>query len=92
MKDIMLPTIHLNGTSLAALAEANDRAHYALLTAIAKLAEAAPNGRDYYPQSPEALYKAQDEHWDRINRLQSVTKELEQIGEYLAMEEARRKR
>lgn len=92
MKDIMLPTIHLNGTSLAALAEANDKAHHAVLDAIAKLAEAAPNGRDYYPQSPDALYKAQDEHYERIQRLQSVAKELEQIGEYLAMEEARRKR
>jgi len=92
MKEIMLPTIHLNGTSLAALAEANDKAHYALLTAIAALAEAAPNGRDYYPQSPDALYKAQDEHYERITRLQSVAKELEQIGEYLATEEARRKR
>lgn len=92
MKDIMLPTIHLNGTSLAALAEANDTAHHAVLDAIAKLAEAAPNGRDYYPQSPDALYEAQDEHYDRIKRLQSVAKELEQIGEYLTMEGLRRKR
>lgn len=92
MKDIMLPTIHLNGTSLATLAEANDKAHTAILEAIAKLAEAAPNGRDYYPQSPDAIYKARDEHYSRIDRLKSVLKELEQIGEYLAMEEARRKR
>ena len=92
MKDIMLPTIHMNGTSLAALREANDKAHTAVLDAIGVLAEAAPNGRDYYPQSPDALYRAQNEHYDRVKRLQSVAKELEQIGEYLAMEELRRKR
>lgn len=92
MKDIMLPTIHMNGTSLAALAEANEKVYYALLTAIAALAEAAPHGRDYYPQSPEALHKAQDEHYDRIKRLQSVAKELEQIGEYFTMEGLLRKR
>jgi hypothetical protein len=45
------------------------------------LAEATPNGRDYYPQGPDVLYKAIDEHRSRQQRLESVKKELQELVE-----------
>jgi hypothetical protein len=87
-----LPTIHMNGTSLRHLQEANEKASGAIREAIEALAQTAPNGRDYYPQSNEAIHDAMEEHWARMNRLQLVRLELEHIGEYLADEELRRRR
>lgn len=93
---MILPTIHLNGTSVKNLAEDNDRAYAALIEAIDALAQTAPNGRDYYPQGDidgkPALYVAQDQHSERMAMLLQVKRELEAIGEYLASEELRRKR
>ncbi len=84
------PTIHMNGTSLRHLQEANEKASNAIREAVEALAQAAPNGRDYYPQSADAIHEAMEEHWARMNRLQLVRLELEKIGEYLADEELRR--
>ena len=56
------------------------------------LAQAAPNGRDYYPQSADAIHEAMEDHRARMNRLQLVCMELERIGEYLVDEELRRRR
>jgi hypothetical protein len=47
--------------------------------AIDKLSEAGPNGRDYYPQGDDAFREAQKEHASRLQRLQSVYKELEDL-------------
>lgn len=74
-----LPTIHLNGTSPERLVEALETAYDKLREAREALAETAPNGRDYYPQGPQALYAAQDEHLARDNKLQQVMAELEQM-------------
>jgi len=93
---MILPTIHLNGTSVRSLLDDNSRAYTALMEAIQYLAQTAPNGRDYYPQGDidgkPALYVAQDQHSERMAMLLQVKRELEAIGEYLASEELRRKR
>lgn len=78
---MMVPTIHLNGTSKEQLLTAIVEAHSALLQAEGKLAETAPNGRDFYTQGAVAHTKAMDEHVSRYQRLETVRKELEQLAE-----------
>ena len=74
-------TIHLNGTSKERLLEQWSNAYDALRVALEKLAEAGPNGRDYYPQGLEALYKAQDEHHNRMQKVLDVMKDLQTLCE-----------
>jgi hypothetical protein len=81
---MMKPTIHLNGTSKATLLEDWEKAHEALTLALRLLCQAAPNGRDYYPQGPDAIHKAQIEHTERVHRVRSVIKELEELSEAIA--------
>ena len=76
---MMIPTIHMNGTSKEALVEALSEAYRAVNEAGRKLAEAYPNGRDYYPQGAGAINTAMKEHESRMERLRSVAKELEEI-------------
>jgi hypothetical protein len=81
---MMKPTIHLNGTSKAALLEDWEKAHEALTLGLRLLCQAAPNGRDYYPQGPEAIHKAQIEHCDRVQKIRNVLKDLEELSESIA--------
>ena len=37
------------------------------------------NGRDYYPQGPEAVRQSRAEHGSRFDRLNSVMTELQEI-------------
>jgi hypothetical protein len=69
---MITPTIHLNGTSAGELQEGYERAYRALTGAIEALGQTAPNGRDYYPQGPDAILKAQREHDQRMKVLKSV--------------------
>ena len=78
---LMVPTIHMNGTSKKALAEQNERARNALRLAIEALAAADPNGRDYDPQGPGAIAIAIGQHGDRLQGLTDVLKELHEIAE-----------
>jgi len=78
------PTIHLNGTSAKDLYEQYSSAIDAIRNAESKLAEAYPNGRDYYVQGPGAIIEATDEHRSRLLRLASVREELEQLIEPIA--------
>jgi len=81
---MMIPTIHLNGTSKEELCEQIRNAGSALHDAIEALSKAAPHGRDYYPQGDDAFRKAQEEHNSRLYRLAAVQAELAQIyGEIL---------
>lgn len=82
----MKPTIHLNGTSKEELERQVEEAYSALGDALCKLANMAPNGRDYYPQGADALYKAQDEHRARMQKITDIQKELEELAEYLAFQ------
>jgi len=59
---MIIPTIHLNGTSKEELARQLEDAHSAITFAQTKLRQAAPNAPDYYPQGPDAIYQATDDH------------------------------
>lgn len=82
---MIVPTVHLNGTSKDELLRQVRDAVKALKPAIDALIEAGPNGRDYYLAGPDALREAQNEHHLRLSRLRSVREELE--GLYEAIEE-----
>ena len=74
---MMIPTIHSNGTSKERLLEDIEDAYEVLGKALNRLAETAPNDRDYYPQGNGALEKAQSEHCERVQKLIDVRKDLE---------------
>jgi hypothetical protein len=78
------PTIHLNGTSKAALLEDWEKAHEALTLGLRLLCQAAPNGRDYYPQGNAAIFQAQEEHIARCRKVTEVIKDLEELSESIA--------
>lgn len=84
-----LPTIHLNGTPLARLIEANTAALDAVRNAVTALQEVAPHGRDYYPQEEGALGVAIDEWRERMVKLKSVLADLVQMNLYLHEEHKR---
>lgn len=79
--DLAVPTIHLNGTSKKALIEDLEKAVHALRAAVKAVAEASPNARDYYLQGHGAFPRATKEHASRLERVQSVEKELMTIWE-----------
>ena len=75
------PTIHLNGTSRERLAEDYANAAGAVRKAINALNDAAPNGRDYYPQGDAAIGEATREHLERLHKLEAVRDELSAIAQ-----------
>jgi len=77
---MMVPSIHLNGTSKNELLEQQIEALRALRAAIAALRQAAPNGRDYYPQGTAAAARALAEHSRRLGNLHAVETELEDLA------------
>lgn len=86
--ELIKPTVHLNGTSRDALFEANVEAAGAIRRALAKLRDAAPNARDFYPQGPDAFATAQRQHNARAESLRAVLKDLESICEHLSEDAA----
>lgn len=72
----MIPSIHMNGTSQHDLLDQYAKARAALRAAILALQDAAPNGRDYYPQGSNAIGKAIEEHRARLTSLENVHDEL----------------
>ncbi len=83
-KGLTFPTIHGNGTSAEALTGALETASNALRVAAKALDETAPNGRDYYPQGPDAINKAGKEHRARADCIKRVQDELMAIWEHIA--------
>lgn len=81
---LTVPTVHLNGTARSDLADGYIEALSALKSAKKCLQDAAPNGRDYYPQGGDAIGKAMKEHWDRLARVEAVISELEVLAEAVA--------
>lgn len=70
---MVFPTLHLNGTSGADLLSQTTDAMIALSDAIKALQSAGPNGRDYYiQQDVTAFTQAQQQHGDRIAKLEAV--------------------
>jgi hypothetical protein len=78
---LAIPTIHMNGTSRAAIIEQLETAHTAIEAAIRALEQAGPNGRDYYPQGAGAIQEALRQHANRLHNLSAVSKELAEIWE-----------
>ena len=73
---MILPTIHMNGTSKADLLDRYMTAMLAVEAAIDAVTQTGPHGRDYYPQGDDALRQAQAAHQDRLKRLHAVVLEL----------------
>jgi hypothetical protein len=78
---MMTPTIHLNGTSAKELAEQFANAYSALGEAIRAVNQAAPNGRDYYPQGQSAINEAMAEHRTRIETLNRLRQDMLTLAE-----------
>ena len=74
---MQLPTVHYNGTSKEELIKQLCHAANSIDTAFDALRQTAPNGRDYYPQGPEAFERAIIQHRDRMARLDAIKEELE---------------
>ncbi len=77
---MMKPTIHMNGTSKGRLLDGYTEAALAIRHAMDKLAETAPNGRDYYPQGPDAIGKATNEHSERMAKLRSLLADMSALA------------
>lgn len=68
----MIPTVHLNGTSREELIRQLQQAVTALMEAHYALENAAPHGRDYYPQGEGAIQQAIAEHRERLMKLGDI--------------------
>jgi len=83
-EELILPIVHVNGTSKEQLLA--DRYEFldALLKAGEKIGKIAPNGRDYYPGGPELLDQAEEQFKRRRALLRGLADEIEaEIGELL---------
>jgi hypothetical protein len=78
---MLIPTVHLNGSSGDVLRDQYTDAAQSVRQAIDKLCDAAPNARDYYVQGPDAALAAQREHEARVTALKRVCDELMAIAE-----------
>lgn len=76
-----IPTIHLNGTGFTTLRDEYAAAYDAIDKAIDALVKAELNGRDFYPQGPDAFYKARDERQAALDKLREAH---QYAGEMLA--------
>ena len=81
---MMTPTLHLNGTAPQDLIDNLCNALVALRDAARALGQCAPNGRDYYPQGPDAIGKATQEHHARLNAVVSVIGDLTRLAETIS--------
>lgn len=75
-----IPTIHLNGTSFTDLRNGYAAAYDAIDKAIDALAAAEFNGRDFYPQGPDAYYQARKERDAAFDKLRAAQ---QYVGEML---------
>jgi hypothetical protein len=76
-----IPTIHLNGTGFTTLRDEYAAAYDAIDKAMDALVKAELNGRDFYPQGPDAFYKARDERQAALDKLREAH---QYVGEMLA--------
>ena len=83
------PTIHRNGTDKKDLVEQWNDAYKALHDALAALQYARPNGRDYYPQGPEAIQTAETEHCLRIMKIRSVMEDIDKLRAHVMFDDTR---
>jgi hypothetical protein len=79
--NLMIPTVHMNGTSRKELADQLEHAVRAIDTAMEAMREACPHDRDYYLQGPTAGPAAREQHRNRLRRLEAVQAEIYTIYE-----------
>lgn len=86
-RGVMLPQVHLNGTSRDELLAQVREAHIQIKIAMDALCKAAPHGRDYYTipgyAENEAINLAQRDHEGRVRALNSVLRDLQEISDHL---------
>jgi hypothetical protein len=87
---MVIPTVHLNGTSKEALLSQLSAAICALGKALESLAEASPHSRDYYIQEAGAFVRAEQEHAARISSVMVVRDELASIYAQVSSQGSRR--
>jgi hypothetical protein len=82
---VILPTVHINGTSRENLLADYQTSFDAVDNAINVLMAGGPNGRDYYMKAG-AFEQARAEHLARLKKLHDVQEELHTIYTYLMNE------
>lgn len=82
---MILPIIHMNGTSKQELIEQRKTALHAISEALAALRKMSPNGRDYYPV-PGLLDLAEQVHSTRMYRIKEIHDEI--LAEAIAISDS----
>jgi hypothetical protein len=82
---MIVPKVHMNGTSARELIAQISAANNALEDAIEALIKMRPNGRDYYLTGD--LRQAEQEHQARLDAVLKVQAEIMAIGEKIAEQE-----
>jgi len=78
---MIIPTVHLNGTSAEDLVAQFHDAYTAIEAAQSALRQATPNGRDYYLQGDDALTQALKEHQARMDALWQIRNDMVKLCE-----------
>ena len=86
---MIIPHVHWNGTSRDELLKQLAGAQEAVIAAILAMGRATPHGRDYYVIGDDAITQARTEHQARIDKLNSIVGDLQQITEGVLVQEAR---
>lgn len=90
--DLMMPTLHLNGSGYERLRETWFAALIALRAAEESLQEATPHDRDYYVLGGDAGRCARAEHSKRLEAVRDAMHEVREIVCSIEKQEAARKR
>lgn len=77
VEDLIVPRVHLNGTSKKELVDQTVKACAAAEKLLSALANMAPHGRDYYVIGGGVFPEAQKQHESRRDRVHSVLAELQ---------------
>jgi hypothetical protein len=81
---MILPTIHLNGTGKNALERDYRNARAKVMDALRAFEAIEFNGRDYYPQGPEAFTQAKLERDFLARKLKDINEYLEAHLEHIS--------
>lgn len=83
-EELVIPRVHMNGTSRQELLAQISKALGALAEADRALAEMTPNDRDYYVIDAGAGRQAREQHVKRRQALAGISTEILTIGERIA--------
>ncbi len=77
-----LPTVHTNGDKAEVLREQYLNAYNALNEALTALRAVETHGRNFYPQGPEAMQDARNEHEARHHALKAIRNDMQKLAEH----------